>query len=148
MSPKVNFQIGNDKEMVLGEWVDKVMVNKHEQSARDENPMEDWEGESAPLPDFFYQRYCSDTRAYSDQQYHRNAARRKESHEIEVQRTRFYSSVAHDDSDELDIATSDSSEADTLWQFNFPNINSSGNEGGSMIKKPQKKPTKSPDIIR
>ncbi|OAY83717.1 Kinesin-4 [Ananas comosus] len=145
-SPKVNFQIGNDKEMVLGEWVDKVMVNKHEQSVRDENPMEDWEREGAPLPDFFYQRYCSDTRAYSDQLYHRNAARRKESHEIEVQRTRFYSSVANDDSDELDIATSDSSEADMLWQFNFPNINSSGNEGGSMIKKPQKKTTKSPDI--
>ncbi|XP_072961230.1 kinesin-like protein KIN-14F [Typha angustifolia] len=134
-----------DKEIVAGEWVDKDVVNKHELAVMEDNLMGDWEGDSAPLPDFFYQRYHSDVRAYSDQQYHRSTTRRKEGHELEIQRTRFYSATT-DDSDDLDIATSDSSEADTLWQFNLQNLNGSGTEGGSKFKKLQTKPTKTPDI--
>ncbi|KAG1338750.1 kinesin-like protein KIN-14F [Cocos nucifera] len=143
-SPRTNFQRGEDKETVPGDWVDKVMVNKHEAVIRDDDSLRDWEGDRAPLPDFFYQRYLSDMGAYPEQ-HHRNATWRKDSHDFDMHRSRFYS-VGTDDSDDLDIATSDSSEADTLWQFNLQNINTAVNEGGSRIKKPQQKPTNSPDI--
>ncbi|XP_008807759.2 LOW QUALITY PROTEIN: kinesin-like protein KIN-14F [Phoenix dactylifera] len=143
-NPRTIFQMGEDKESVPGDWVDKVMVNKHEAVIRDDDSLRDWEGDRAPLPDFFYQRYISDVGAYPEQ-YLRNATRRKDSHDFDMQRSRFYS-VGTDDSDDLDIATSDSSEADTLWQFNLQNVNTAVNEGGSRIKKPQQKPTNSPDI--
>ena len=144
-SPRLNFQKGYEKETGYGDWVDKVMVNKHEATVKDESPLRDWEGDCAPSPDFFYQRYLSDTRVYSDQQYRRNSVMRKESHELEIQRNRF-DSAATDDSDDLDVATSDSSEADVLWQFNIPKATSAANGSGTKIKKPQTKAANSMDF--
>nr|XP_019710231.1 kinesin-like protein KIN-14F isoform X3 [Elaeis guineensis] len=143
-SSRINFQVGEYKETDPGNWVDKVMVNKHETVIQDNNSIRDWDGDSAPLPDFFYQKYVSNMEAYPEQPYQRNATRRKDSHDFGMQGNRFYS-VGTDDSDDLDIATSDSSEADTLWQFNLQNINTAVNEGASRINKHQM-PTKSPDI--
>ncbi|XP_006651299.1 kinesin-like protein KIN-14F [Oryza brachyantha] len=125
---RANFQMGEERETIGGEWIDKVVVNNN-------NSVGDWEGDSAALPDFFYQRYHSGTR---DKQYQRNNSRTKEDNEFDQQRPRFYSTNT-DDSDDIDIATSDSSESDALWQFNVQSINSSISENGSKIKKPQTK---------
>ncbi|XP_077218432.1 kinesin-like protein KIN-14F [Tasmannia lanceolata] len=135
-SPRIDSQKADDKETASGDWVDKVMVNKLEgQTGTD--PLRCWEANNSPLPEFFYQSYIPDMRMYSDQQYNRNLASRKERSEYEMATT--------DDSDELEMATSDSSEADVLWQFNLPKITSAASGGGSRMKKPQPKLAKSPD---
>jgi kinesin family protein C2/C3 len=131
---RANFQMGEERVTIGGEWIDKVVVNNN-------NSVGDWEGDSAALPDFFYQRYHSGTR---DKQYLRNNSRKKDGNEFEQQRPRFYSTNT-DDSDDIDIATSDSSESDALWQFNVQSINSSISENGSKIKKPQTKLRESSD---
>ncbi|CAL9108478.1 unnamed protein product [Musa textilis] len=144
-SSRMNLPVRDDKEIVSGDWVDKIMVNKQDTAVMDDNPMIDWEGDSGTLPDFFYQRCVSDMRIYPDKQYHKSAMRRKDSYELDMQRSHSYY-VATDDSDDQDIATSDSSEADMLWQFSLQNVHSTGNESGSRIKKPQPKFTQSSDI--
>ncbi|KAL5209462.1 hypothetical protein ABZP36_005085 [Zizania latifolia] len=131
---RANFQMGDERETVGGEWIDKVVVNNN-------NSVVDWEGESAALPDFFYQRHHSGS---SDKQYQRDISR-KNGNEFEQQRPRFYSANT-DDSDDIDIATSDSSESDVLWQFNVQSINNySISENGSKIKKPKTKIRESSD---
>ncbi|KAL6902279.1 hypothetical protein ACP4OV_005155 [Aristida adscensionis] len=125
---RVNFQMGDERETVSGDWVDKVVVNNN-------NFVGDWEGDSAALPDFFYQRYHSGMR---ENQFQRSNTRQKDDHAFEQQRPRFYS-VNTDDSDDIDMATSDSSESDALWQFNVQSVNNSITETGSKIKKPQTK---------
>ncbi|XP_064976595.1 kinesin-like protein KIN-14F isoform X1 [Musa acuminata AAA Group] len=142
---RMNLPVRDDKEIVSGDWVDKIMVNKLDTAVMDDNPMIDWEGDTGTLPDFFYQRCVSDVRIYPDKQYHKSAMRRKDSYELDMQRSHSYY-VATDDSDDQDIATSDSSEADMLWQFSLQNVHSTGNESGSRIKKPQPKFTQSSDI--
>jgi kinesin family protein C2/C3 len=109
---RVNFQMGEERETVCGDWVDKVVVNNN-------HSLGDWEGDNVALPDFFYQRYHSGSRD-------------------EQQRPRFCSTNT-DDSDDIDVATSDSSESDALWQFNVQSMNTSVIQTGSKIKKPQTK---------
>ncbi|KAJ6794334.1 Uncharacterized protein M6B38_232000 [Iris pallida] len=142
-SPSLNIKKGYEKEIGSGDWVDKVMVNKYEAAIRNDIPVGDWEGDGGHLPDIFNQRYMPDTRVYADHKYSRNTSMKKESHEFEIQKSRFDSA---DDSDDLDFATSDSSEADVLWQLNLPKVTSSVNGSGSRTKKPQTKPANSPDL--
>lgn len=123
-----------DKEISCGEWIDKVVVNSATRVAKGVN----WEetnnsnsAKSEKLPEFFYQSYqpSKDSKHF----------RRKESSDF----GQFYMNNNNtDDSDDLDVATSDSSEADMLWQFNTPNVNVNASLGGntesiSKIKKPQ-----------
>lgn len=124
-SPRLNFQKDDERDISSGEWVDKVMVNREE-------------------PDIFYQRFLHDTTGIGDQQQSLNAARRKGSYDFDMQRNRFDFAMT-DDSDELDMETSDSSEADMLWQFNIPQVGAASC-GVSKIKKPHPKAAKSPDI--
>jgi kinesin family protein C2/C3 len=44
---RVNVQMGDEREVVSGDWIDKVVVNNI-------NSVGDWEGDSTALPDFFY----------------------------------------------------------------------------------------------
>lgn len=114
----------DDKE--VGDWVDKIVMDKLEND-RDLDSLREWEGDNVQLPSLFYQRYSPDTRVYSDQQ--RSGAE----------------SVATDDSDDLDIATSDSSEQDMMLQFNVPKVTSTSNGVAPRTKKPQSKAMKIPD---
>ncbi|KAJ0978569.1 hypothetical protein J5N97_014043 [Dioscorea zingiberensis] len=145
-SPRVNFQKDDERDIGSGEWVDKIMVNREEPGSmtRDGIPIGDWEGDSARLPDLFYQRFLHDTTGEGNRRHTLNAARRKGSYDFDMQRNRFDFAMT-DDSDELDMETSDSSEADMLWQFNLPQVGTASG-GGSRIKKPHPKATKSPDI--
>ncbi|KAK3151380.1 hypothetical protein QOZ80_3AG0245120 [Eleusine coracana subsp. coracana] len=131
---RVNFQMGDERETIGGDWIDKVVVNNN-------TSVGDWEGDNAALPDFFYQRYHSGVR---DKQYQRSNTRQKDNHEFEQQRPRFYS-INTDDSDDIDMVTSDSSESDALWQLNVQSINNSISDSGSKIKKPQAKIRESAD---
>ncbi|KAF2304724.1 hypothetical protein GH714_037717 [Hevea brasiliensis] len=53
-----------------------------------------------------------------------------------------------DDMDDLDAATSDSSEPDLLWQFNQTKLSGIANVIESKTKKPNSKATKNPDLSR
>lgn len=124
-----------DKEISCGEWIDKVVVNTATQVARGLNWEEDTNNSNSAknekLPEFFYPRYqpnSKDSKHFG----------RKES----VDFGQFYMNNNTDESDDLDVATSDSSEADMLWQFNMPNVSVNASLGGnaesiSKIKKPQ-----------
>ncbi|KAK8966763.1 Kinesin-4 [Platanthera guangdongensis] len=106
-SPVLKPSEKNDKETSSGNWVDKVVVNT------------DWVEDEAAMPDFFYQRSVSDTRVFQVQQY----------------RTHLDPATT-DDSDDFDVGTSDSSEADALWQINAPKATHTISKDGSKIKKP------------
>ncbi|XP_068661803.1 kinesin-like protein KIN-14I [Aristolochia californica] len=133
-SLRVECQKGEEKDSGTGEWVDKVMVNRLEVRGHD-NLSRSWQVQGASLPEqHLYQGYIPETRIPPELQYGR-----REGHEDETGIT--------DDSDELEVATSDSSEAtDALWQFNVAKLTNIPPGTGSKIKKPQPKPaTSSPD---
>ncbi|KAL5996297.1 hypothetical protein ACLOJK_026373 [Asimina triloba] len=138
-SPRVYSQKGDDKDVVSGDWVDKIMVNKQEASHGGENLLGRWDSSNGPLPDFFYQSCLPDMRVFPDQQYNK-LGNRKDGCEYETTMT--------DDSDELEMGTSDSSEADLFWQFNVPKVSSvtHGHGGVSRIKKPQARSANSPEL--
>lgn len=119
----------DDKDMSSGEWVDKVMVNKQEVS-RVGNPLGGWVADNENLSDAFYQKYLQDSsKLYPEQSYNMFTA-------------------SNDELDDLDAATSDSSEPDLLWQFNQTKLLSTGNGIGSKTKKPNAKPVKSPELSK
>ncbi|KAJ9171773.1 hypothetical protein P3X46_015091 [Hevea brasiliensis] len=134
ISPNKNY--GEDeKEMCSGEWVDKVMVNKQDDVNRVENPLGCWEAENGHLPDVFHQKCLSDSsKIYPEQSYN-----------MFVGSNRFNISST-DDMDDLDAATSDSSEPDLLWQFNQTKLSGIANVIESKTKKPNSKATKNPDL--
>ncbi|EXB95728.1 hypothetical protein L484_007478 [Morus notabilis] len=126
-----------DKDMSSGEWVDKVMVNKQEVS-RVENPLGCWGAENGNLSDMFYQNYLPDsTKVYPEQAYN-----------MFMGGNRFNGVISTDDTDDLDAATSDSSEPDLLWQFNQTKLSGLTNGIASKTKKLNTKPTKSPEISK
>lgn len=139
--PPVNSLGQNDgedeKETCSGDWVDKVMVNKLEAS-KTENLLGCWQESNGNLSEAFYQTYLQDSsKMYSDQSY-----------SMFMGGSQFNSSMASDDNmDEIDAATSDSSEPDLLWQFNHSKLTGLTNGIGSKaIIKPVSKPTKSPQL--
>ncbi|XP_039021281.1 kinesin-like protein KIN-14I [Hibiscus syriacus] len=121
-SPTQNFR-DDEKESGSGEWVDKVMVNKQEAI-----PLGCWEVENGNLPNAFFQKYLQDSsNIYPDQS----------TYNMFIGDNRF-SMAANDDIDDLDAATSDTSEPDLLWQFNHSKLSSitNGIGIGSKAKKP------------
>ncbi|KAK7846765.1 kinesin-like protein kin-14i [Quercus suber] len=126
----------DDREMGSGEWVDKVMVNKHDVS-RVENPLGSWAADNGDLSDVFYQKYLPDSsKIYSDQSYNMFMG----SNQFNVTST--------DEMDDLDAATSDSSEPDLLWQFNHSKLTSMTNGISAKTRKPNSKPAKSPELSK
>ncbi|KAK8998224.1 hypothetical protein V6N11_083617 [Hibiscus sabdariffa] len=124
-SPTPNFQ-DDEKEPSSGEWVDKVMVNK-----QDDNPLGCWEVENGKLSDVFFQKYLQDSSKICPDQSPYN---------MFMGGNRF-NMAATDDLDDLDAATSDSSEPDLLWQFNQSKLSSITHGIGIGIGSKTKKPT-------
>lgn len=100
-----------DREIGSGDWVDKVMVNKQDGSR---GTVGGWEAEHSRISDGFYQKYLP------EQSYNMFPA----GNGFDVATT--------DDLDDLDAATSDSSEPDLVWQFNNSKLSSLTN--GTMSK--------------
>ncbi|XP_058738847.1 kinesin-like protein KIN-14I [Vicia villosa] len=132
----------DEKETCSGEWVDKVMVNKLANKT-DDNPsnlLGCWQESNGNLSEAFYQTYLQDSsKMYSEQSYN-----------MFMGGNQFNSSMASDDNmDEIDAATSDSSEPDLLWQFNHSKLTGLTNGIGSKaIIKSVSKPTKSPQLSK
>ncbi|CAL5425937.1 unnamed protein product [Camellia sinensis] len=126
----------DDRETGLGEWVDKVMVNKQEAHGV-HNPLGHWEADNGHMSDVFGQKYLSDSsKLYMEPSYNIFTG----SNQFDI--------ATSDDLDELDAGTSDSSEPDLLWQFNHARLTNLTNGMGSKIQKPNPKPAKSPELSR
>lgn len=133
IGPTQNFR-DDEKELGSGEWVDKVMVNKQDAINRVGNPLGCWEPENGNLSDVFYQKYLQDSsKIYPEQSYN-----------VLMGGNRF-NMVGADDIDDLDAATSDSSEPDLLWQFNQSKLSSITNGIESKTKKPTSKSARNPE---
>ncbi|RDY09590.1 Kinesin-like protein KIN-14I [Mucuna pruriens] len=139
--PPVNNSLGqnygeDDKETGSGEWVDKVMVNKQDIN-KTENLLGCWQASNGNLSDAFYQKYLKDSsKMYSEQSYN-----------MFIGGNQFNISGS-DDMDELDAATSDSSEPDLLWQFNHSKLSSVTNGIGSKTMRSISKTAKSPELSK
>lgn len=124
----------DDREIGSGEWVDKVMVNKHDVS-KVENPLGSWATDNGDLTDVFYQKYLPDSsKIYPHQSYNMFMGGNQ------------FSVTSTDEMDDLDAATSDSSEPDLLWQFNHTKLTGMTNGIGAKPKKPNLKTSKSPEL--
>ncbi|KAJ8752479.1 hypothetical protein K2173_004767 [Erythroxylum novogranatense] len=132
----------DDKESVSSHWVDKIMVNKHDATSKDENPMEHWEVDSRELPEAFYQKHNrGPSKIYPEQPYIKTPMDKRNFRDTEAHRTR-YEMGSTDDSDDLEAATSDSSETDILWQSNLPTTSRIPKLPGPKTKKSNPKPSK------
>ncbi|KAB5529177.1 hypothetical protein DKX38_019258 [Salix brachista] len=126
----------DDRESVSSNWVDKVMMNRLDSANRDENPTGQWEVDSRQSPEMFYQSYARDPSKIYPEQPYKSPPNTRDSQECDAQRGRF-EIASTDESDELEAATSDSSEPDLLWQSNIPRMSSLPNPNvlGSKTKK-------------
>ncbi|KAL8101030.1 kinesin-like protein KIN-14I [Apium graveolens] len=125
-----------DRDASSGDWVDKVMVNKQDAARRVEKPLGCWEADGN-MGDVFYNKYLSDSsKTYPDQSYNMFPS----SNQFDI--------ATADDLDELDAATSDSSEPDLLWQYNHSKLSNLASGIGSKIQKPNLNPGKSPDLSK
>ncbi|XP_051142164.1 kinesin-like protein KIN-14I [Andrographis paniculata] len=115
-----------DREVVSGEWEDKLMVNKQDPIGMFPNRWGDPNNDRVP-DHLFNQRYFENPCSLANAQ-------------------PFDHVKANDDSDELDMGTSDSSEPDLLWHFNHSNLNTTPATISAKIDKPRPKQTKSPEI--
>ncbi|XP_057252197.1 kinesin-like protein KIN-14I isoform X1 [Beta vulgaris subsp. vulgaris] len=135
-SPGQNY-VYDEKDLDSGDWVDKIMVNKHESLPKTGNRL-CWDAaDNGHTADSFYHKYFPDgSKLYSEQSYNMFSG----SNQFEVTNA--------DDLDEIDAATSDSSEPDLLWQFNHSKLPTLSNGIGLKSKKVDAKPAKSPDLSK
>ncbi|KAF3782758.1 Kinesin-4 [Nymphaea thermarum] len=140
---KAGAQKLEEKEAGCVNWVDKVMVNKQEAV---DDALRCWDNDdNSHVAEMLYQRYVADLRKIHPEHYDQLLMSQKETHETTL--LRRLDSMTMDDSDDIEIGTSDSSEADLLWQFNLPgSIGGTTQSGGQRMNKTQSKlPSKSPD---
>ncbi|XP_074585327.1 kinesin-like protein KIN-14P [Curcuma longa] len=97
-------------------------------AVNDEDPLTDWVGDSVHLPDSLDQGDIPDVRVFRDR------------------RTSRPNSFTTDDYDDLDFATSDSSEQEAILQSSNAKSSAAVNDGGSRIKRPQSGSTKIPEL--
>ncbi|XP_020238915.1 kinesin-like protein KIN-14I isoform X3 [Cajanus cajan] len=135
-SPGQNYR-EDDKETGSGEWVDKVMVNKLDAN-KTENILGCWEADTGNLSEAFYQKYLQDSsKIYSERSYNMFMGGNQ------------FNIAGSDGMDDLDDATTDSSEPDLLWQFNHSKLTTSiANGNGSKARKPVSKPTNSTGLSK
>ncbi|KNA04939.1 hypothetical protein SOVF_195000, partial [Spinacia oleracea] len=126
----------DEKDLDSGEWVDKIMV-KQDSLPKVSNRL-CWEtAGNGQTADSFYQKYFpDDSKLFSEQPYNMFSG----SNQFEVSNA--------DELDELDAATSDSSEPDLLWQFNHSKLPTLSNGIGLKSKKLDSRPAKSPELSK
>ncbi|RXH82195.1 hypothetical protein DVH24_036536 [Malus domestica] len=143
----LNSKEESDKDSVLsGDWVDKVMVNKHEGANREENLLGSWDMDNRQLPEMFGPSSLPDPpKLYMEQHFGKLTASKEDSQDYDVQRSRNEMANTDDSDDQLDAATSDCSEPDMLWQQNLPKPTSIPNGLRAKAKKTNSRPIRSPE---
>ncbi|TMW94892.1 kinesin-like protein KIN-14I isoform X1 [Solanum pennellii] len=134
-----------DRESVSGDWVDKIMVNKQDGLSRS-NSLRGWEEETRISPDLLYRKCPPDSsKVYPEQHISKVAGNKKEGQDYEASRTRSEAGST-DDFDDLEAATSESSELEYAWQPNPQKVSQTPIGLGSKLKKPSPKQVKKPEI--
>lgn len=135
----------DDKESVSGDWVDKIMVNKQDGLSRSSS-LRGWEDETRHSSDLLYTKCSSDgSKVYPEQPINKVAANKKDSQDYEASRIQSEAG-SMDDLDDVETATSDSSELEFPWQPNLQKVSQTPNGLGSKLKKPSPKQVKKPEI--
>ncbi|KAK6143883.1 hypothetical protein DH2020_024231 [Rehmannia glutinosa] len=104
--------------------------------------------EEEKCAEMFYQKSVihDSSKVYPEQSLNKISGRRRHSLDNGLARTQ-YETITTDDSDDLEIATSDSSEADYQLQLNIRKSNSMPNVVGSKVRRiPSPKPTKGQEM--
>ncbi|XP_058191331.1 kinesin-like protein KIN-14I [Rhododendron vialii] len=135
-----------DEKSKPSDWVDKIMLNRQSSHIDIDVTLPGrWEEDNRQPPEMIYQRHSPDpSKIYSEQPFSKLSGNGKESQDNDVHRNRC-ETAATDESDELEAATSDSSETDLLWQHNLPRVSSVPNGLGLKTKRPILKQVKSPE---
>ncbi|KAK4424578.1 Kinesin-like protein KIN-14G [Sesamum alatum] len=127
---------------VSRDWVDKVLMNKPNSLSGDTD-LGKWEEEGTKSSEIFYQKRTHNTsKVHPEQSPSKIPERRRHSLDNGLARTK-YAQVAIDDSDDHEVATSDSSEPDNQSQINILKSSSLPNVIGSKLRKPSPKSTRS-----
>ncbi|OIT32171.1 kinesin-4 [Nicotiana attenuata] len=135
----------DDKESVSGDWVDKIMVNKQDGLSRSSS-LRGWEDETRHSSDLLYRKCSSDSsKVYPEQPTNKVAANKKDGQDYEASRIQSEAG-SMDDLDDVETATSDSSELEFPWQPNLQKVSQTPNGLGSKLKKPSPKQVKKPEI--
>ena len=125
------FYVEDDRESGQGEWVDKVMVNK-----QDESTLGGWESDSnGQISEVFYQKYLQDSSKLCTER----------SFNMLMGGNQF-NLAGSDDMDDLDAVTSDSSEPDLLWQYNHSKLTTLTSGNASNPKRPISKLPNGPEL--
>ena len=135
----------DDRDSASGKWVDKVMVNKHDNIRKDPNPSASREVGSGQLPEKFNQSYIrGPTKIYPEQNLNKLTTNKKGNQDSDQQQIR--SEVGSTDGSDHEAATSDCSETDSVWQSNIPKITNVPNGLASKSKKQQLRTAKSTEF--
>ncbi|XVF05987.1 hypothetical protein REPUB_Repub06bG0009200 [Reevesia pubescens] len=135
----------DDRDSVSGDWVEKVMVKKHDNITKDQNPSANREVGNGQLPEKFYQSYIrGSTEIHPEQNLNKLSTNKKGNQDYHQQRTR--SEVGSTDDSDHDVATSDCSETDSGWQSNIPKITNVPNGLTSKSKKQQVRTAKNTEF--
>ncbi|CAN4108861.1 unnamed protein product [Withania somnifera] len=116
-----------DRESVSSDWVDKIMVNKQD--------------------GHLLYRKCSpdSSKVYPEQPINKVGGNKKEGQDDDASMTRSEAGSL-DDFNDLEAATSESSELECPWQPNLQKASQIPNGLGSKLKKPSPKQVKKPEI--
>ncbi|XWS64476.1 hypothetical protein CRYUN_Cryun05aG0007200 [Craigia yunnanensis] len=135
----------DDRDSASGDWVDKVMVNKHDNIRKDQNPSTSREVGNGQLPEKLNQSYIrGPTKIYPEQNLNKLTTNRKGNQDYDQQLIR--SEVGSTDGSDHEAATSDCSETDSVWQSNIPKIINVPNGLASKPKKQQLRTAKSTEF--
>lgn len=117
----------DDKESVSGEWVDNIRMNRNDSLTSDDSLVGQWEAEGKQFSPLLSPTSLSE--------------------HFKLCLEPGFDLATTDESDELDIATSDSSESDMNWLIHAPNPTTISNGLASKAKKsPNPRPSKIPEI--
>lgn len=128
-----------DKESVSGEWGDKMMVNRNDSLTSDDSLVGQWEAESKQSSPMLSPSYLSEPSKISLEHSFKVTMHKKDSQDHDTAST-------DDSDDQVEVATSDSSEPDLHWQLNMPKTTGIPSRIGTKAKRStQLRPAKTPE---
>ena len=135
----------DDRDSASGDWIDKVIVNKHDNLRKDQNSSASREVGNGQLPEKLNQSYIrGPTKIHPEQNLNKLTTNKKGNQDYDQQRIR--SEVGSNDDSDHEAATSDCSETDSVWQSNIPKITNVPNGLASKSKKQQLRTAKSTEF--
>ncbi|KAI4349921.1 hypothetical protein L6164_010462 [Bauhinia variegata] len=136
----------DDKESLPEDWIDKATMNRNDSLTSDDSLVGQWEAESKQSSPMLSPGYLSDSSKVWSEHSFKVTLQKKDSQDYDEFHRNRYEMATTDDYDDLEFATSDSSESDLHCQLHVPRSNSLPNGLGPKTKKStHSKPSKIPE---